>query len=138
VVIPVWYEAIPDGDSFKLPKQVEGLPIAPFHDFYKQVTGAPPTGHLWEAYRSVHTINGSMQRQVVFPPGVPQAAVRAVRTAVERVNADREHAEDALKTMGFVPEWVTGPEINKEVRRALALSPEMRAFLADYVRRATK
>jgi tripartite-type tricarboxylate transporter receptor subunit TctC len=75
---------------------------------------------------------------VAFPPGVPQAAVSALRAAVERVNGDKEHAEEALRTMGFVPEWVTGPQLNKEVREALALSPEMRAFLADYVRRAVK
>jgi tripartite-type tricarboxylate transporter receptor subunit TctC len=138
VVIPVWYEAVPSGDGFKPPKQVEGLAIAPFHEFFKEVTGALPSGQLWEAYRSVHTINGSMQRQVAFPPGVPQAAVSALRAAVERVNGDKEHAEEALRTMGFVPEWVTGPQLNKEVREALALSPEMRAFLADYVRRAVK
>jgi tripartite-type tricarboxylate transporter receptor subunit TctC len=138
LVIPVWYEAVPSGDSFRPPKQVEGLPIGAFHEFYKEVMGALPSGQLWEAYRAVHTINGSMQRQVVLPPGVPQAAVGALRAAVERVNSDREHAEEALRTMGFVPEWVTGPEINKEVREALALSPDMRAFLADYVRRAAK
>jgi hypothetical protein len=40
--------------------------------------------------------------------------------------------------MGFVPEWVTGANTNAAVRGALALPPEMRAFIAEYVRRAVK
>ena len=64
VVIPIWYEAIPDGEAFKPPKQVEGLPILPFHQLHTQVKGTMPAGQLWDTYRAVHTINGSMQRQV--------------------------------------------------------------------------
>jgi tripartite-type tricarboxylate transporter receptor subunit TctC len=138
VVIPLWYEAIPRGESFQPPRQVEGLSILPFHEFHRQVKGAPPAGQLWDAYRSVHTINGSMQRQVVFPPGVPAAAVAALHAAVRRINGDKEHAEEALKTMGFVPEWITGPDTNAEVRAAVTMAPEMRAFIADYVRRVGK
>jgi hypothetical protein len=37
-----------------------------------------------------------------------------------------------------VPEWVAGPDTNKEVREAITISPEMRAFIADYVRRGVK
>ena len=40
--------------------------------------------------------------------------------------------------MGFVPEFVAGPDTNKQVRQAIAISPEMRTFIADYVRRANK
>jgi hypothetical protein len=74
----------------------------------------------------------------VLPPGAPPAAVAALRAAVERVNDDKEHADEAIRTMGFVPEWVTGADTNKAVRAAVTLSPEMRAFIADYVRRAVK
>ena len=138
VVIPIWYEGIPHGETFQPPKQMEGLSILPFHELHRRLKGAMPSGQLWDTYRSVHTINGAMQRQVVLPPGAPPAAVAALRAAVERVNDDKEHAEEALRTMGFVPEWVTGADTNKAVREALASPPEMRAFIADYVRRAAK
>ena len=68
---------------------------------------------------------------------MPQAAVAALRAAIGRVNDDKEHAEETLKTMGFVPEWSTGPD-EREVRQAIAIAPEMRAFIADYVKRAAK
>jgi putative tricarboxylic transport membrane protein len=138
LVIPIWYEGTPDGETFRPPKQMEGLSILPFHALYRELKGAMPSGQLWETYRAIHTINGAMQRQVVLPPGAPPAAVAALRAAVERVNDDKEHAEEAIKTMGFVPEWVTGADTNAAVRAALALPPEMRAFIAEYVRRAVR
>ncbi len=123
VVIPLWYETIPSGEPFNPPKQMEGLSILPFHELHRQIKGALPSGQLWDTYRTVHAINGSMQRQIVLPPGVPPAAVAALRAAVERVNHDKEHADEALKIMGFVPEWVTGPDTNKQVREAIAIAP---------------
>jgi tripartite-type tricarboxylate transporter receptor subunit TctC len=97
-----------------------------------------PSGRLWDAYRTVLTINGAMQRQIVLPPGAPPAAVAALRAAVRRLNGDKEHAEEATRTIGYVPEWIAGPDTNAEVRAAITISPDMRAFLADYIRRAVK
>ncbi|MFL6835404.1 MAG: hypothetical protein ACJ8F0_22725, partial [Xanthobacteraceae bacterium] len=62
----------------------------------------------------------------------------ALRAAVFKLNDDKEHAEEAARTIGFVPEWVAGPDTNNEVRSAITISPEMRAFIADYVRRAAR
>ena len=45
---------------------------------------------------------------IVMPPGAPQAAVDALRTAIARVNADKAYAEEAEKTFGFVPQWAAG------------------------------
>jgi hypothetical protein len=97
-----------------------------------------PSGRLWDAYRTVLTINGAMQRQIVLPPGAPPVAVAALRAAVLRLNGDKEHAEEAVRTIGYVPEWMAGPDTNAEVRAAITISPEMRAFIADYVRRGVK
>src|SRR4029077_4679590 len=55
-----------------------------------------------------------------------------------RLNGDKEHAEEAVRTIGYVPEWMAGPDTNAEVRAAITISPEMRAFIADYVRRGGK
>ena len=119
-------------------KQVEGLAILPFPELYKKIKGEMPTGQLWDAYRTVLTINGAMQRQIVLPPGVPPAALAALRAAISRLNDDKEHAEEAAKTIGFVPEWMAGPDTNTQVRTAITISPAMRAFIADYIKRATK
>jgi hypothetical protein len=69
---------------------------------------------------------------------VPGAALAALRAAVLRLNGDKEHAEEAVRAIGYVPEWVAGPDTNNEVRAAITISPAMRAFIADYVRRGAK
>jgi len=57
---------------------------------------------------------------------------------VLRLNGDKEHAEEAARAIGYVPEWVAGPDTNNEVRAAITISADMRAFIADYIRRAVK
>jgi putative tricarboxylic transport membrane protein len=134
----LWYDADPSVPALRRSSQVEGLPIVSFPEVYQQIKGSVPAGQLWEAYRTVLTINGAMQRQIVLPPGAPAAAVAALRSAVLRLNEDKEHAEEAMKTIGFVPEWLAGAGTNAEVRAALTVAPAMRSFIADYVKRVAK
>ena len=54
------------------------------------------------------------------------------------MNEDKAYAEDAIKTIGFVPEYATGPDTNREVREGLSVSPEIKAFIADYVKKGSK
>jgi tripartite-type tricarboxylate transporter receptor subunit TctC len=138
LAIGLWYDANPGAELGHPSRQVEGLPIVSFPELYRKIKGDMPSGQLWDAYRTILTINGAMQRQIVLPPGAPPAAVAALRAAVLELNDDKEHAEEAARTIGFVPEWVAGPDTNNEVRSAITISPDMRAFIADYVRRAVR
>ena len=110
--IGIWYDANPGAEIGHAPRQVEGLPILSFPELYRKIKGEMPSGQLWDAYRTVLTINGAMQRQIVLPPGAPPAAVAALRAAVLRLNGDKEHAEEAVRTIGYVPEWMAGPDTN--------------------------
>ena len=121
-----------------MPKQVEGLTIPPFHEFYRAINGKKPSGQLWDVYLASLAINSAMQRLVLLPPGAPQAALDALRAALLRLNNDKAFAEEALKTMGFVPEFVAGPDTNRQVRQALVVKPEIRAFVANYIKSANK
>lgn len=56
----------------------------------------------------------------------------------EKLNDDKSYAEEAINTLGFAPEWVAGPNTNAQVRRALSITPEMRTFIANYVKSAKK
>ena len=138
LAIGLWYDANPGAELGHPSRQIEGLPIVSFPELYRKIKGEMPTGQLWDAYRTILTVNGAMQRQIVLPPATPPAALAALRAAVLELNDDKEHAEEAARTIGFVPEWVAGPDTNNEVRSAITISPDMRAFIADYVRRAVK
>jgi hypothetical protein len=138
MVVPLYYDPGYNGESLNVPKQVEGLPLPPFQDFYRKVKGTNPSGQLWDAYLTVLTVNAAMQRLLALPPRAPQRALDTLRAAVLRLNADPAFAEDANKAMGFVPHYDTGPDTNREVRQALAVKPEMRAFVAEYAKSLKK
>jgi hypothetical protein len=135
LAIPVWHEADADGIAAK---PVADLAIAPYQEVFQAVKGKPPAGPLWDAFRTVRTISGTMIRILALPPGAPQPAAAALRDALVRLNNDKAYAVDAMKTIGFVPEYATGPNTNHEVRTALTVSPQMRAFLVDYVKKANR
>jgi len=132
-VIPLFYDPGWNGETFSVPKQVADLPLLPYPELYKKIKGAMPSGQLWEAYLSILTVNSGMQRLIVLPPKAPQAAVDALRAAILRLNGDKAFEDDALKAVGFVPEYVAGPDTGRQVRQALTTKPEVQAFLKDYI-----
>ena len=136
--IPVFYDPGYDGQAFSVPKQVEGLAILPFHELYQKIKGTPPSGRLWDVYRTILSADGAMQRQIVLPPAAPPAAVAALRAAIGRLNADLDYAREAEQSFGYVPQWEVGPDIEGKVRRALSTDPEVRVFLADYMKNPPK
>jgi len=138
VAIPIWYEGIPHGETFQPPKQMEGLSILPFHEVYRTIKGAMPSGQLWDIYKSLISTDGIIQRMIVMPPGAPQPAIDALRAAIARVNSDKAYAEEAERTFGFVPQWAAGPDTPKVAQTALTVRPEVRAFLTDYMKNLPK
>ena len=137
-VIPVYFDPDYNGESLKISKQVEGLPILPFQELYRKIKGSTTSGQLWDAYLTVLSINSTMQRTIVLPPNTAPAAIAALRDAIEALNADPDYAAEALKTLGYAPEWVAGEGTNAQVRRALSITPEMRSFIASYVKNAKR
>ena len=137
-VIPVWYDASYNGETFTVPKVMEGQSIPSFHEFYRKLKGTLPSGRLWDAYRANIAVDAAMLRTIVLPPGSPAAAVDALRIAVARLNSDKDYAEEAFKTMQFAPHYETGADLNARVRKAMTVSPEVRAFVIDYMKSAGK
>jgi tripartite-type tricarboxylate transporter receptor subunit TctC len=137
-VLPTWYDPGWDGERFYVPRQVEGLTIPPFHEYFQRVKGTKPSGQLWDVYLTSLAINGAMQRMLVMPPGVPKVALEELRAAVLKLNHDPAFAEEARKVVGFVPDYVAGPDTNRQVRTALSVKPEIRAFVANYIKSANK
>jgi hypothetical protein len=137
-VVPVWYDPNYNGESFSVPKVMEGSPVLAFPEFYRKVRGGQPSGPLWDAYRTNLATDQSMLRTIVMPPGSPPAAVEALRTAVARLNNDHDYAEEAMRTIQFVPHYEAGDDLNARVRKVMTVSPEVRRFVVDYMKRANK
>jgi len=137
-VIPVFYDPNYDGENFTDTNQMRGLDIKTFPEFYMEINGKLPSGELWEIYKRIIALNGAMQRMIVLPPNSPPEAIKALRAAVEKVNADKSYAEDAVKTFGFVPEWTTTEDVADRVRRALVLPQSVKDFMTAYVKAAPR
>ena len=138
IAIPVYVDPIYNGESLSNSPQVEGLTIPAFQDLYRTVKGVPPSGQLWDVYLSALALTSAMGRLIALPPQAPEAAVTALRNATARLNNDPAFAEDSMKALGFVPNYVTGPDTNRLARQTLTVRPETRAFVADYIKRANK
>jgi tripartite-type tricarboxylate transporter receptor subunit TctC len=137
-VIPIFFDPDYNGESLKISKQVEGLPILPFQELYRRIKGSAPSGQLWDVYLTVLSINSAMQRTIVLPPNAAPPAIASLRTAIDELNRDPAYADEAVKTLGYAPEWVAGEGTNAQVRRALSITPEMRTFIANYVKNAKR
>jgi hypothetical protein len=135
-LVTTYYDPGYNGAEFSVPKQMRGLPILPFHELYKLTKGGLPAGPLWDAYLSLLTVNGTMYRLIAMPPGTPQAAVTELRQAVLRLNEDKAYIEEAQKTMGEAPEYISNANLNAEVRNGLSIKPETKTFMQDYVKRS--
>ncbi len=137
-VIPIFYDPSYDGETFRTPRQMEGVDMMSFPQLYEKIKGYPPYGQLWDVYRTILAVNGAMQRLIVMPPGVPPQAVAAMTQAIQALNKDPEYAADGERTLGYVPEFVSGPGVNDRVRRQLSISPGTREFLEAYVANAPR
>jgi len=138
LAIPVWHDPENDGDRLVASKQVADLGIPAYHELYRSIKGTAPSGILWDAFNTIRTISGSMLRILALPPHSPRAALDALSAAVARLNDDKVYAEEALKVIGFVPEYAVGPHTNLQVREGLSVRPEIKAFIADYVKKGSR
>jgi tripartite-type tricarboxylate transporter receptor subunit TctC len=137
-VLGVWYDIAAEGETNRAIASLEGLAIPSFIALHRQIRGAPPSGPKWDAFRTIHSINSTIQRLVALPPGSPPEAADALRAAVGRLNQDKDFAAESTRVIDYAPDYETGPDIATRVRAMLVASPEVRAFVADYIKAAQK
>jgi tripartite-type tricarboxylate transporter receptor subunit TctC len=136
--VPLWYDPVYDGQAFAPFKPLDDQRVPNFVEFYRKLKGAAPSGLKWDVYRSSLAVDAAMLRTIVLPPGTPAAAVNALRGAIERLNSDEEFARETLKALQFVPQYVTGANLNAQVRNNLAVKPEIRTFVSEYIKSPPK
>jgi hypothetical protein len=134
--MPVLYDEVADPSPPS--KQLEGLSIPSFPQLHRQIKGTLPSGQLWEAYRVLYDMNSTLQRMIALAPGVPPAALAALRAGIEGLDNDKEFAAEARNTIEFVPDYPVAPDMSRQVRAMMVASPQMRDFINDYMRNPPK
>lgn len=134
-VLPVCFDPIYSAGTYVVPKQIKALTMPSCPDMIAKLKGGMPKGAMTDAYISLLSFAGTMYRTLTMPQGSPKEAVAALRTAMQRLNEDKEFLDEAQKVIGEAPDYIAGPDINEDARRLLAVSPEVKAFIADYARK---
>jgi len=130
--ILAFYDPGYDGTTFTLPKQMKDISAPPFHQYYQSLHGRMPEGPLWEAYKTLLTVNGAAYRLLALPPGAPVEARDALRKAVMSLNDDPDYAAEARRLMGDLPEYVSSADLNETVAKVLSVKPETLKFMQDF------
>ena len=133
LAIPLWHDPLDDGVSFKASPDADGIPAKTYTEFLTEMNGALPTGPMWDAYRVANSVGTLFLRIVVMPPKTPPEAVAAMRRAFTSVNDDAEFQVDALKTIKFVPRYLSDDKTAQLYREKLKPEPALRDFLRAYV-----
>jgi tripartite-type tricarboxylate transporter receptor subunit TctC len=136
LAIPVWWDEIVDPAPKS--KQMEGLTIPTFLELYRETKGGAPSGELWDAYRTLYAMNSSLLRLLVLPPGAPRGAIEALSKAVAGLANDPDYEAESMSLLGYVPEYVTAPDMTQQVRAMMTVSPEMLDYIGKYTRNVPK
>ena len=94
-----------------------------------------PSGEKWDAYLALITLNGDDAAAV--RAAARRAAGRAssaLRAALIRLGNDKEFADDAHQDHGLRAGIRRRPRYQRQVRAALTVRPEIRTFVADYIK----
>ena len=137
-LIPVFYDPSFDGHEFSVPLYMKDYPIHPFHELYKSdqrhdadraSSGRRTSPSCWSMAPCI--------AMIALPPGAPQDAVdRACARRSCNSRPTRAIIDEAIKVMGDAPEYVTSATLNDDVRKGLSISPELKAFMDAYGKRA--
>ena len=137
-VIPTYYDPGWNGASLLVPQADRGARSCRSRSFTRRSRAASlPASSGTSTSRALPSILPCSACWCCRPTR-RRRALDALRAAALELNNDKEFADDAIKTIGFVPDYAAGPDTNAEVRRALVLSPEMRAFATQYMKAGGK
>lgn len=126
LAIPLWYQS---------GKAIDGLePGYTAADFVRKITGKPPSGPLWNLFQT-----NASYRMILFPPGVPNDAVKALRSGFEELGRDQQFLAEYKKIVGIKPEFMTD---RTEIKEALApwqdVTPQIKKFRLDYIEKGRR
>jgi hypothetical protein len=102
------------------------------YEVYRAIHGKEPSGPVWGAYQAAAALTFEFGVIGWMPAGTPQEAIDGFAAAAAAVNADPEfQARGKQVTGGY--KLVDGKSIEAKVKAALAASPEVAAYLREFL-----
>ena len=133
VAVPLWQSGIltEDGKIARSPT-VSYLPT--FHEVLVEVQGKPPSGPMWDTWKSTSLNLNKLLRTLVLSPGTPPEAVAMLRTAIKKMYRDPAFVSDWEKIFGQKLEPVLAtPEQGEELKNDFLKPAPWQEFLRKFV-----
>jgi len=103
-----------------------------FKEVCEATTGCETSGVRWDVWKAFFIAGFPMQKAAFLPAGTPDDVVETYRDAFKKVAARSDFAKISAKRLGKYPVY-TGKAADKALREALAISPESKAWVRDYL-----
>lgn len=130
--LPVCFDPIFRAGQYVVPAQIKPLGIRSCPDMIGEVKGRMPDTDIAKAYVALLSFAGTMYRTFTLPPNSPKDAVAALRLAMQRLAVDKDFVDEAQRTIGEAPEYITGDDANDDAKRLLTIEPSVRTFIVEY------
>lgn len=110
------------------------LPDVPSYvEAYEALHGKKPSGPGFEAWEALAGMNVAMNKTLLLHPETPKDAIEAWRTAIREMLKDDGFKKTAAPELGPYPQ-IVGEAIKPIMARALTIQPDVRAWLAKFVK----
>ncbi len=107
--------------------------IPSVYDRYLEVHGKPPSGKVWEAFKTILGAVVVYEKTLAFPPGTPPEMVSIVADACEKLVKDPQFIKDADAKLKST--FAAGPSMRKGFEKNMVhANPEAVTWLRTWLR----
>ena len=106
-MIPIWYDPLDNGESFYTSPDAEGIPALRYDQFLKQVKGELPTDEMWDRLSPAQCGRYVLPARPRHAAGNAAGRGRDPPEGARRPGNDADYKADAMKTVKFVPRFLT-------------------------------
>lgn len=110
--------------------RAQALPqILSIKELYEKLHGSPPSGVVWDTYKTVVGAARVYANVLSLPPGTPDAIVKAYGEAASKMVKDPEFLKLAEPITGAGSVWMAGESLDKQYKLSLGMKPEIKDWL---------
>lgn len=132
LAIPLWHNPSADIDGNLTPLDV-AADIPSYTEFHRRVTGAEPSGDVFELYKWILPRVNNIVYAALLPPGTPQEQVDILRESFVNVTLDSGYQAEERTMYGFSLPLIGAGEGTEILNSLYDVPEEIADFLAAYV-----
>jgi tripartite-type tricarboxylate transporter receptor subunit TctC len=131
-VIPLWQFPYRSEDR-AYPRSAFAPEIPTFMQVYESLTGAEPSGDLWDALKLALDLRSVADNMLFAPPGTDPVVLAELREGFTKAVSDPEMIAEVTSVLGYYYEVVPIEYIQQRFLETGNVNPEVIAFIQQYI-----